>query len=885
MKHTADSEKRGSVFALLLAFVLFGACLSWAQGDNAFAGMGGEDLPAEDVGKAASGDERRQDVDESGVPDAAAVVDNADGIGGNDPADASPTDDILDNSLVSFPAAQQGRTILDALRIVAKEAGRTLRILSTNGLESLDAEYAPPEEGADVPRKFMSVMRDLLPDDEFIDVWSEPDVSNRKGRCVFLGTSDAVSRWMTQYDVQRLDQNHARISFETSKGGMTIYDAVLRIAKDSGANILVNFMAPEDQVTEDEDDYGDAATAPATVDMVAGAVPEDKVSKARRVPFYSTYGQEVEWRTVLGSVIEPDYAFDEKDGKVRVMLKEELRRRSEQERNAVSMEIRYVRVYHANPEDVVAKLKALGVTENGNAKIEVAPYVEKGGNSVPSYRHNLSSSSTSLSTGNSQIGDSGSSSSSSWGNLMRPKNPPAILLYDNPGNLDKLEALVRKLDVREKQILIEAMLLSLTDDGSRRLGMKLDEMGFGNLPIFGVNFQNSHDNNHSSSSRDTWTSTDDRHNDASRTIVRNDGSDFRMTPDPLNNGKANYWTSEASVTLKNAFSGEYLRNNDSARNRTFSSVLGPLNFSFILEMVQEDKFGKLLSSPVITVGDHSEAMVHVGKVIPILKIETDVQAASVNSVVVEEVDWMELVTGIMMWVGPEVTEDGNSVRLWVHPRISEVDGDQWEHYKEMRYPHLVSEEIDTRVTVPSGDTLLLGGLTRTSESETIKRIPLLGDIPLLGRLFRWTSRSTSRENLVILIRPTVLDDEKPNTEFEAPAMKIVDPMMEGSGRTLVDVAFKDEDDPMKRREKAILTAVGLKTKDDVSSTDDVAEESDGTDEQSDDIRDTSGDTEDDPPEGKGEEPSITVVVPPSAESDEDPAAEPAADRAADDLAG
>ena len=81
----------------------------------------------------------------------------------------------------------------------------------------------------------------------------------------------------------------------------------------------------------------------------------------------------------------------------------------------------------------------------------------------------------------------------------------------------------------------------------------------------------------------------------------------------------------------------------------------------------------------------------------------------------------------------------------------------------------------------------------------------------------------SYENLVILIRPTILDDEKPDTGFEAPANAIIDPMMATSGRNLKDVVFSQDDDKMKRREKAILKAICKKADEAPSATETDAE--------------------------------------------------------------
>lgn len=696
---------------------------------------------------------------------------------------------LFSKNTVTVPEAEPDKTVADALEEIAKSAGRRLEYLATNVVDVLSGQYERPIEGATSSPSELFGM--LLP--AGYSSWMHDN-----GVYLFVGTEEDVNRKRTEFEVERLRNNHTRIAFSASD--MTLYDAVLRVKSLCKANILTQFMDKDDQHSDAVSQDGSFVT----VDGL-GTAGTNAVVNCRRIT-YSTDGAEMEWRTVLSSILEPDYTFDEVDGKVRVATRERFAAMKKRDQDAKPMGLRYVRVYHANPEEIVERLKTMGVTQNSRASIQVAPYQEKSKkDNVNSFRHNLSSSSSRLSIGGTTVGDSSSSSSGSWGNLLRPKNPPAILVYDNEENLDRVESTIRTMDVRDKQVLIEAIVLSLTDNGSRQLGMKLDEMGFGNLPILGVSFMNSHVNSHASSSSHTWAHTDDRYNGGSRTIVRSDGSDTRETPETLNNGKANYWTTGAGVTVNDAFNGLSSVNNESSRNRTFSSVLGPLDFKFILEMVEENKYGKALSSPVITIGDHAEAMIHVGNVRPI--VQTEVTYSGDNSTPVQSYEWEELLLGLHMWVGPEVTSDGGAVRLWVHPKITSDDHNDVTAPDGSTYPRLSSQELDTRVTVLSGATLLLGGLTETSESETRKKIPLLGDIPLLGRLFRWNSRSSERRNLVILIRPTVLDDDAPETGFEAPANAIIDPMMSASGRNLKDVVFNEEDDAMKRREKAVVKAV------------------------------------------------------------------------------
>ena len=89
-------------------------------------------------------------------------------------------------------------------------------------------------------------------------------------------------------------------------------------------------------------------------------------------------------------------------------------------------------------------------------------------------------------------------------------------------------------------------------------------------------------------------------------------------------------------------------------------------------------------------------------------------------------------------------------------------------------PVITSRELTTRVNVPSGHTVAIGGLVENQKSKIEKKVPILGDIPLLGLLFRHTEDTVSKNNLIILITPTILDDNKPLTGLEAVAQQTID---------------------------------------------------------------------------------------------------------------
>lgn len=699
----------------------------------------------------------------------------------------SAPDGIFSDEMIAPPATNEAATVLQAIRIAADLAGRRLVLASTNGLESLSDEYIPPFQGRCELGEFVS---ELLP--EGLEFWDRPADPERRAdvRRLYIGPVGEINRKRIEHDSEKLANNHTRIAFTAN--GMSLHSAIMQIRDLARAPILTSYMDEADRIP-------DSARGTNEVVGVSEFVSAtNTVSQASKV--YVSIPEKMEWRNVLTAVLDPlDYAFDEKDGFVRVARKVKFDEWKRQEVEAKPLVSRIVRVYHANPEEIVAKLNELdGVKVGANAKIMVAPYQETAEKASKSARLNMQSGSSTLSTGaGSAAGDTQGSQSSAWGDLMRPKNPPAILLHDIEENLPKLEAIVRSMDVREKQVLIEALVLDLGDEFMKEFGVNwagFENIGLGQFGwVSGKGYQKTRttENSYDWDRTDAGASVQQGH--SSRSL----GSDFDT------------WSSssDSTRTIRESFTdvaGNVTKTARASGTETVG-VLGPLDFSAVLKMVQKDENNRVLSCPVLTLGDHAESMIHVGRIVPVANLETSYLGENNDNVQVQ-VEWMEIVTGMLIWVGPEITEDGGQVRLWVHPKHVDLTGN-WEEVKLSptdpyltRYPEMTSSEMDTRVTVPSGNTLLLGGLTRVEEVDGMDKIPILGDIPFLGRLFRNKVKTKQTRNLVILIRPTILDHENPNSGFEDPAMKIIDPMMSRAGRNL---ALPEEDRKMETREDRI----------------------------------------------------------------------------------
>ena len=214
----------------------------------------------------------------------------------------------------------------------------------------------------------------------------------------------------------------------------------------------------------------------------------------------------------------------------------------------------------------------------------------------------------------------------------------------------------------------------------------------------------------------------------------------------------------------------------------------------MIQLIRKRNNTKLLASPMIVVGDHSEAAIQVSDVDPIPQIDastvSSLQSSSDNVQNSVNIQWNMLRSGILMWVSPEITEQGSSVRLTVHPQVvtkgerkdlSELGG-IFTQYPVYNY-ELKMHEMDTRATVPSGATLLFGGLIDNEEVEQEDKVRWLGDIPVLGWFFRSKTTQLVQKNLVIMIRPTILEDTD-TTGFETNALKEAKSVSVNSGREL-----------------------------------------------------------------------------------------------------
>ncbi len=177
------------------------------------------------------------------------------------------------------------------------------------------------------------------------------------------------------------------------------------------------------------------------------------------------------------------------------------------------------------------------------------------------------------------------------------------------------------------------------------------------------------------------------------------------------------------------------------------------NWSATLHALATCGKAKVLSRPSIMARNNQEAVIVVGKEVPIVtNSEVTDGGNTINTISYQDV-------GIILRVTPFIT--GNkSVEMIVAPEISELSGSSVTLSTSAAAPIINKRSAETVVVTPNAQTIVIGGLMQKDVSSTTKKVPLLGDIPGLGWAFRYTSKSESKSELLIFLTPYIVGSDE-----------------------------------------------------------------------------------------------------------------------------
>ena len=293
----------------------------------------------------------------------------------------------------------------------------------------------------------------------------------------------------------------------------------------------------------------------------------------------------------------------------------------------------------------------------------------------------------------------------------------SLIISSAEENLNAIRNIVAKLDIRRAQVLVEAIVVDLSENAAKTLGVEA---------IF----------------------TGDDQDSIPIGVTRFSGTG----PDLL--GIVGAADDESDITLTTTAVSSLL--NTQGLVAGFGDLTsGDDNFVGILNAIASDTESNILSTPSITAMDNEPARLFIGQEIP---ITTGESLGTNNSNPFRTTSRQEV--GIELEITPQIDE-GSSVILYIKQGVSGVAG-----VAQSGLDLITNKrEIETTVLVDNNQIIVLGGLISEDVQEVVSKVPVLGSIPLLGRLFQSSSSTTDKKNLMVFLKPTILIDSNSTEEI------------------------------------------------------------------------------------------------------------------------
>src|SRR6185369_9842680 len=172
----------------------------------------------------------------------------------------------------------------------------------------------------------------------------------------------------------------------------------------------------------------------------------------------------------------------------------------------------------------------------------------------------------------------------------------------------------------------------------------------------------------------------------------------------------------------------------------------PVNVTAVLKALDKNGLWNILSTPNILTSDNKEAEINVGENVPFQGASTVTTGFQTTSVERKDI-------GINLKIKPQISE-GDYIRMDINQEISAVKDSKGQAIDLVT----TKRSAKTSVVVKDKETVVIGGLIQDTEDETVSKVPLLGDIPLLGWLFKSKSKTRKKTNLMIMLTPHIVKD-------------------------------------------------------------------------------------------------------------------------------
>jgi type IV pilus assembly protein PilQ len=342
-------------------------------------------------------------------------------------------------------------------------------------------------------------------------------------------------------------------------------------------------------------------------------------------------------------------------------------------------------------------------------------------------------------SGGATEGNATTSILSERGSAIVDQRTNTIILTDTEEKINEFKRLISEIDVPIKQVLIEARIVIANTDFKKELGVTWGLAGLDKLS--GGQFSSaSGDRSLGFSGRrsgltpgagvvETFTYQADE-------VEVDDGPDgLPFTADDITTVTQNY-----DFGL-----GDSLAVDLGVSNPTGSFSLGYLTDNFLIDLelsaLESDGYGEIVSQPKVLTGDKQQAVIKSG---------TEIAYQKATSSGATSIEFKEAV--LQLEVTPQITPDNRIIMDLL------VSQDSVGAFTPTCEPSIDITQIETQALVGDGQTLVLGGIFQTEEVKGTEKVPMLGDIPFLGKLFRNDLRNIEKREILIFITPKIIDD-------------------------------------------------------------------------------------------------------------------------------
>lgn len=286
-----------------------------------------------------------------------------------------------------------------------------------------------------------------------------------------------------------------------------------------------------------------------------------------------------------------------------------------------------------------------------------------------------------------------------------------LIVTDNRGVIEKFRKLIDELDVPTRQVMVEARIVEAEDTFFRNLGVKFGSGGASGRTAWGSNWSNAQANHNTNAS--------------------------------FNRGDVGYptWSLDPNVSLPTAAAV-----NSIALVRAFSS--GALGLE--ISASEEQGKSKTISNPRVLTQDRKEAKIESGTEIPY-------QEASSSGAT--SITFKKAVLGLT--VTPNITPDGQIIMTVKINRDTPIDCT----VDSLTTKCINTKHLNTQAMVEDGGTLIVGGIYEEESTNAVNKVPVLGDIPVVGNLFKSRGKRENRRELLIFITPRIMDNVGNNLRY------------------------------------------------------------------------------------------------------------------------